>query len=400
MHILNNKRVLVGVTGAIAAYKSAELIRQLRRGGAEVKVVMTANAGRFITPLTLQALSANPVYEQSLDSAGSGMDHIELARWADSIIVAPASANFIARLRSGMADDLLTSLCLVASVPIYVAPAMNRQMWENPATRDNIAVLQKRGISVLGPGSGEQACGEYGHGRMLEPDTLAQMLADSFASGALSGITMLITAGPTREQIDPVRYISNRSSGRMGYAITQAAVEAGAKVILVSGPVSLPPPDYATIISVTTAKQMHDAVMEHVSGADIFISAAAVSDYACENISDQKLKKNGNSLFLALSKTRDILAGVAKVNSPPYTVGFAAETEDLKDHAKEKLVQKKVNLIAANWVNNNRGFEQEKSALTLLWPGGEMELENAAKPKLARRLIKVIAERYHLERMS
>ena len=401
MHVLNNKQILVGVTGAIAAYKSAELVRQLRRAGAQVKVAMTANARTFIMPLTLQAVSGHPVHTQMSDAdRDAGMEHIELARWADVIIVAPASANFIARLRIGMADDLLTSLCLATSSPVHIAPAMNQQMWQNPATQDNITVLRERGIAVLGPDSGDQACGEYGPGRMLEPDALISKLNEHFTSGSLAGITMLVTAGPTHEPIDPVRYITNRSSGRMGYAVAQAALEAGAKVTLVSGPVSLTPPERARIIRITTAKEMHNAVMEHVTGADILIAAAAVADYGCDHVAGHKIKKDGNPLSLVLNKTRDVLAQVAGLNNPPYTVGFAAETEQLKNRAREKLVRKKLNLIAANWVDNNRGFEQEENALTVLWPGGEMELATATKPKLARRLIKIIAERYHAERTT
>jgi len=399
MHVLNNKQILVGVTGAIAAYKSAELVRQLRRAGARVRVVMTANACTFIMPLTLQAVSGHPVHTQISDAGhDAGMDHIELARWTDGIIVAPASANFIARLRIGMADDLLTSLCLATSSPIHIAPAMNQQMWQNPATQDNITVLRQRGIRVLGPDSGDQACGEYGPGRMLEPDTLISRLNEHFTTGSLAGITMLVTAGPTHEPIDPVRYITNRSSGRMGYAVAQAALDAGAKVILVSGPVSLNPPERARIIRITTAEEMHNAVMEHVTDADIFIAAAAVADYRCDHVADHKIKKDGNPMSLVLNKTRDILARVAGLNNPPYTAGFAAETEQLKNRAREKLVHKKLNLIAANRVDNNRGFEQEENALTVLWPGGEIELATATKSKLARRLIEIIAERYHAER--
>ena len=391
---LVNKRIIVGVTGGIAAYKSADLVRRLRESGAEVRVVMTRAACEFITPLTMQALSGRPVHTELLDAkAEAAMGHIELARWADAILVAPASANFMARLAHGLADDLLSTLCLAASVPILVAPAMNRQMWLNAATRDNASLLTTRGVALLGPAEGMQACGETGPGRMLEPVVLIEHLYKHFQTGALAATKVVVTAGPTREDIDPVRYISNRSSGRMGYAVARAAAEAGATVILVSGPTALDTPDRVDIRSVVTAQQMYEAVMTEVNDTDIFIATAAVVDYRCRSISGTKIKKSASALTLSLEKTPDILAAVTNLARRPFTVGFAAETDDVVANARQKLVDKNLDLIAANAVGPELGFETEQNQLEVLWHDGGASLELASKEKLARQLIKILVER-------
>ena len=396
MNNLVHKRILLGITGGIAAYKSAELVRRLREHGAEVRVVMTQSACEFITPLTMQALSDNPVHTGFLDlQCETAMGHIELARWADVIIVAPASANFIARLAHGMADDLLSTLCLAADAPLLIAPAMNQQMWLNPATVDNIGLLRKRGVLLLGPAAGLQACGETGPGRMLEAAELAKKVNTVFQTGSLSGTRILVTAGPTHEAIDPVRYIGNRSSGRMGFAIARAVLEAGAEVTLIAGPVSQTPPDRVHCIQVTSAARMHDAVMDAVGTMDIFIAAAAVADYRCVKVAPQKLKKTDASISLTLEKTADILAEVASLANPPFTVGFAAETEDLEKNARTKLRTKGLDMIAANLVGENLGFDREDNALILFWGTGNMTLERAPKDRLARQLVRIMADRFH-----
>lgn len=395
MGILANKRILLGVTGGIAAYKSAELTRRLRAEGAEVKVVMTPAAQAFITPLTLQALSGNPVHVELLDhEAEAAMSHIALARWADRIVAAPASANFIARLSHGLADDLLSTLCLASAAPLLLAPAMNQQMWLNSATQENVRRLQTRGAILLGPAAGSQACGETGPGRMAEPDEIVRALGDSFSSGRLAGLRVLVTAGPTREFIDPVRYLSNCSSGRMGYAIARAAVEAGAEALLVSGPVALAPPERAQLVEVVSAEQMRDAVLAALASCDIFISAAAVADYRSAETAPRKLKKSAARPRLQLEKTPDILLEAASQKKPPFTVGFAAETENLAVNAKQKLAAKKLDMIAANQVGDGCGFESEFNALEVHWPDGSQRLELAPKEKLARQLVELIAARY------
>ncbi len=392
---LQNRRILLGVTGGIAAYKSAEVVRLLNGNGAEVQVVMTPTAKRFIAPLTLQALSGKPVRCDLWDTrAEAAMGHIELARWAEGVLVAPATADFLARLRIGGADDLLTTLCLATEAKIAVAPAMNRLMWGHPATRENIRVLERRGVVVWGPGEGEQACGEKGPGRMLEPEALVQKLAELWCGGPLKGRNLLITAGPTREAIDPVRFLTNRSSGKMGYALAEAARDCGAKVILVSGPVSLPPPSGVELVKVESAGEMYDAVMERVGGQDIFIAAAAVADYAPVRVEEDKIKKGAGTMTLALTRTRDILAAVAARENPPFTVGFAAETGQLKAYARSKLERKKLDMIAANRVGPGLGFEVDDNALWVCWAGGEKRLEKAPKPVLARKLMELIVERY------
>ena len=396
MKTLTYKRILLGVTGGIAAYKSADLVRRLRERGAEVRVVMTRGARQFVTPLTFQALSGRPVGTELLDhDAEAAMGHIELARWSDLVLVAPASANFLAKLSHGLADDLLSTLCLAADAPILVAPAMNRQMWLNPGTVENMATLTRRGVAVLGPGSGDQACGETGPGRMLEPAELVRGVEAQFHTGLLNGKKVLVTAGPTREAIDPVRFISNRSSGRMGFAIARAAQEAGAVVTLVSGPVALEPPERINFVAVHTAEQMLSEVMADVADADIFISAAAVADYRCSHIADNKIKKQETGLTLKLERNPDILARVTGLAPHPFTVGFAAETEALTDNARIKLEMKNLDMIAANRVGEGVGFDVEENALEIHWGGGSLSLEKMSKEKLARRLLRVVAEQYY-----
>jgi phosphopantothenoylcysteine decarboxylase/phosphopantothenate--cysteine ligase len=396
MNTLSGKHILLGVTGGIAAYKSAELVRRLREQGAQVRVVMTSAAKRFITPLTLQALSGHAVHSELLDPATeAAMGHIELARWADALLVAPASADFIARVAQGRANDLLAAVCLACEAPLAVAPAMNRAMWENAATRDNIALLRQRGVHIYGPADGSQACGETGPGRLPEPGELAEQLAGLFRSGALAGVRIVVTAGPTREAIDPVRYISNRSSGKMGYAVAAAAVEAGAMVTLVSGPVSLPCPDRVERIVVETADEMRQAVLERIAGMDIFIATAAVADYRPRTVAAGKIRKSAPDMTLLLERNPDILAAVAAVAGGPFTVGFAAETGDVESRAMEKLRAKGLDMIAANKVGAGLGFEADDNALHVLWNGGSIPLERTRKDRLARQLLEVIATRYH-----
>lgn len=336
---LTNKRILLGVSGSIAAYKAAELVRRLKDAGADVRVVLTSGGAEFVTPLTFQALSGNTVHTDLLDAeAEAAMGHIELARWADAVVVAPASANFISRLAQGRADDLLSAVCLATESTVAVVPAMNQQMWANEATQQNLKQLVERGIHQFGPAEGDQACGETGPGRMLEVEEVVSMAAELFETGSLTGLTVMVTAGPTQEDIDPVRYISNRSSGKMGYAVAQAAAEAGAKTILISGPTSLSTPPRVTRVDIKTAQQMHDAVMEHVNDSDIFISAAAVADYRVDEAAEQKIKKQKDDMELHLVRNPDVLAEVASLKDGPFTVGFAAETENLEGHAREKQI--------------------------------------------------------------
>lgn len=399
---LSNKRILLGVSGGIAAYKSADLVRRLREAGARVRVVMTPGATQFITPLTLQALSGQPVRSALFDTeAEAAMGHIELARWADAVLIAPASANSLARLAQGLADDLLSTLCLATRAPLLVAPAMNQVMWEHPATQANLATLGERGVQICGPGVGGQACGEFGPGRMLEPRELITLLATRFATGALAGLHVLITAGPTQEPIDPVRFISNRSSGKMGYAVAAAAREAGARVTLVTGPVALAAPDGVESIGVDTAQEMHSAVLAHVSDCDVFIAAAAVADYRPHETATHKLKKQAVSMQLDLQRTPDILAAVAALHPAPFTLGFAAETERLAEHARGKRMAKSVDMIAANLVNlPGQGFESDENALTLYWEGGEHSLPRMSKTQLARELVAQLALRYQAKQQG
>ena len=402
VNTLARKRIIVGITGGIAAYKSADLVRRLRERDAEVRVVMTPAAQEFIGALTLQALSGQPVHVSLLDPAAeSGMGHIELARWADRLLVAPATADFMAKLSYGLADDMLSTVCLASSAPIVVAPAMNQQMWAAAATQANCATLATRGIQLLGPAAGDQACGEVGPGRMLEPLELVSALAATFAPGTLSDVRVLVTAGPTREPLDPVRYISNRSSGRMGYAVARAAAEAGAAVTLVSGPVNLEPPDTVQRIPITTAEEMLHAVTGTLTQTDIFIAAAAVADYRAGVPASDKLKKDDAILALNLERTPDILATAARGPHAPFTVGFAAETRNLDVYARTKLREKSIDLIAANDVSRGDiGFDSEDNELHVLWADGELKLKRAPKERLARELVAVIAERYHAKQTA
>jgi phosphopantothenoylcysteine decarboxylase/phosphopantothenate--cysteine ligase len=388
------RRILLGVTGGIAAYKSAELVRRLRERGADVQVVMTEAAGRFVTPLTFQALSGRPVRTSLWDEAAeAAMGHIELARWAELVLVAPASADFLARLAGGRADDLLATLCLATEAPLWVAPAMNRLMWANAATQANVATLAARGVHLLGPASGEQACGETGPGRMLEPDAIAAAVLAA-PSGALAGLRVVVTAGPTREPLDPVRFISNRSSGKMGFAVASAARAAGADVTLVSGPVALATPAGVRRIDVETAEQMYEAVHAAIGAADIYIGAAAVADYTPARCAKDKIKKTSDCLELSLQRAPDILASVAALERRPFTIGFAAETTDVEKHAREKLTRKHLDLIAANEVGADRAFDREDNALLVLWPGGRRELALKSKTELAHEFVALVAERY------
>lgn len=390
---LANLRILLGVAGGIAAYKAAELTRRLRDAGAEVRVVLTQNAARFVTPLTFQALSGQPVCTGLWDEAAeAAMGHIELARWAQRILIAPASADLIARLAHGLADDLLTTLCLASAAPLALAPAMNQQMWAHAATQTNLGLLRARGASVFGPGSGSQACGEFGAGRLLEADAIVAQLtalhdSQPSAQGALAGARVLVSAGPTFEDIDPVRYLGNRSSGCMGFAVAQAAAAAGARVQLVAGPVHLPTPAGVLRSDVRSARDMYAAVMRHIPQCDIFISAAAVGDYRPATIAPHKLKKTGAALTLTLTENPDILAEVAALKKRPFLVGFAAETQNLRTYARAKLARKKLDLIAANRVGDGSGFDVADNELLLLWPGGEEALARGAKRDLAQALI-------------
>lgn len=389
---LVNKRILLGVSGSIAAYKAAELVRRLHEAGAEVRVILTAGGAEFITPLTLQALSGNPVHSELLDrEAEAAMGHIELARWADALVVAPASANLIARLAEGRADDLLSAVCLATEASVAVAPAMNRQMWLNPATQDNLQRLVARGVQRFGPAEGEQACGETGPGRLLEAEAIARLTADLFATGALAGRRVLVTAGPTQEAIDPVRYLSNRSSGKMGYAVAQAAAEAGAEVTLVSGPTALATPPRVERIDVRSAREMFEAVMARAADSDVFIASAAVADYRPAAAAEQKIKKDAETLVLELVRNPDILATVAAMDNAPFCVGFAAETEHVLEHARQKLQSKGLDMIAANLVGDGLGFEAADNALSVIDADGVTELPTAPKQRLARQLISLIA---------
>ncbi len=397
MNKLQHRRILLGVTGGIAAYKAAEILRQCQTLGAEVRVVMTPAATEFITPLTFQALSGSPVHTQLLDAEEeAGMGHINLARWADVVLVAPASADFIARLASGMANDLLTTLLLATEKTVMLAPAMNRAMFDDPNTQDNIRKLEKQGVVILGPGEGVQACGEVGLGRMLEPEELVQSVAEHFQTGELAGLNVLLNAGPTREAIDPVRYISNHSSGKMGFALAQACADAGAHVTLVAGPVRLQTPSGIERINVISAHEMAEAVMAKSKWADIFIASAAVVDYTPVEIADNKIKKHASQMQLTLVKTTDILTDVATQDDTTFCVGFAAETDNLEAYAKGKLERKSLDMIAANWVGRDEGgFNSEYNALSVYWNGGEQEIGSMPKPELARELIALIAKRYH-----
>jgi phosphopantothenoylcysteine decarboxylase/phosphopantothenate--cysteine ligase len=396
VNTLAQKKLLVGVTGGIAAYKAPELVRRLRERGAEVRVVMTAAAREFITPLTLQAVSGQPVRTDLFDPAAeAAMGHIELARWADAIVVAPATAEFIARLAHGRAEDLLSTVCLATRSRLLVAPAMNQQMWAAAATQANVEILRRRGVRILGPAAGSQACGEVGPGRMLEPEELAAAIAAQFTSPRFAGMRVVVTAGPTREPIDPVRYITNRSSGKMGYAVAEAFVEAGAEVTLVSGPAELPAPAGVRLVKVETAEEMAAAVGAAMDGAQLFVGAAAVADYRAAEVAGQKIKKTTEAMTLALTRTPDILASVAMRTPRPFVVGFAAETEQVAENARTKLERKRLDMIAANDVSlPGLGFDSEENALRVIWKTGEASLPAAHKRELARDLVELIGDRY------
>lgn len=394
MSFLAKKQILLGVCGGIAAYKSADLVRRLRAAGACVRVVMTPAAREFVGERTFQALSGEPVWCDWRDDR-TGMDHIDLARWADRILIAPATADTLAKLAQGRADDLLSAICLASERPPVVAPAMNQAMWCNAATRDNVKTLRHRKIAMWGPAEGDQACGETGPGRMLEPVELVQRLSDSFSSGALAGVRVLVTAGPTREPIDPVRYLSNRSSGKMGYAVAEAAREAGADVVLISGPTALDTPVGMETVRVETAAEMLDAVQGQLAtGCDLFIATAAVADYRPSTPASNKIKKKTETLSLPLQPVTDILARVARSEPRPFCVGFAAETENLLSCAQKKRMSKGVELIAANPVGAGLGFDADDNELLLVWEGGSKTLERAPKTRLARQLVKHIADLY------
>lgn len=391
---LFNKRIIIGVSGGIAAYKSAELVREFKKAGAEVRVVMTRAAKQFIAPLTLQALSGHPVHDDILNTqAEAAMGHIDLARWADLVIIAPATADTLARLAHGRADDLLATLCLATTAPVAIAPAMNQQMWQAAVTQQNIQLLQEHQVTIWGPASGEQACGELGPGRMLEPIEIVSAAAQLFETGVLAGKRVVITAGPTREALDPVRYISNRSSGKMGYALAQAAVEAGAIVTLVSGPVALVAPESAQFVQVETAAEMYAAALSAAEQADIVIAAAAVADYEPTEVADKKSAKQ-DKLTLELQRTEDIVAALAK-KTQAFIVGFAAETDDVVNKAKAKLERKQLDMIVANQVGGqDGGFDADNNAATVLWSGGKREFSLVPKSRLAREIIQLVVERY------
>ncbi|MFD1007898.1 bifunctional phosphopantothenoylcysteine decarboxylase/phosphopantothenate--cysteine ligase CoaBC [Oceanisphaera ostreae] len=405
---LTGKRILIGISGGIAAYKSAELVRRLKERHAEVRVVMTESAKAFITPLTLQAVSGEPVSDALLDPAAeAGMGHIELAKWADLILIAPASANTLAKLTAGLADNLLTTLCLATPALVAVAPAMNQQMYRHPATQHNLTLLAQRHTLVWGPALGAQACGDTGLGRMLEPMELVALIEQHFTplsppaaqpkAQLLAGVKLMLTAGPTREALDPVRFISNHSSGKMGFALAAAAKQLGADVTLVSGPVTLITPVGVTRVNVESAAQMHAAVMQEIAQQHIFIACAAVADYAPKVVSEHKIKKTQrDEMIIELTKNPDIVAEVAALTSKPFTVGFAAETQDLAHYAQDKLKRKKLDMIAANNVAAlGQGFNSDNNALTVFWPNGHTELPLADKHQLATHLITLIAEKYH-----
>ncbi len=391
--------VVLGITGGIAAYKAPDLVRRLRERGAEVQIVMTSSAEEFVTATALQAVSGKPIRSNLWDKeAEAAMSHIELARWADMVLIAPATAEVMARIVSGGAPDLLTTICLATEAPIALAPAMNHVMWSNPATQSNREVLEERGIHIIGPGVGSQACGETGAGRMLKTDLIAATvfnLTGGKGEGLLEGRTVVITAGPTREVIDPVRYITNRSSGKMGYAIASAAVAQGASVILVSGPVNVSEPPGIDVVNVESAEEMYAATHEAIGDADIFIAAAAVADYRPTNILQQKIKKNNEGMSLELVRCPDILTSVAALDAPPFTVGFAAETENVIEYARGKLEKKNLDMIVANRVGRDCGFDYDDNTATVLWRDGEKAFPKSSKVDLARKLIELAAEHFY-----
>jgi len=396
LNSLANKNILLGVTGGIAAYKSAEIVRSLKKAGSSVRVVMTKSAEEFITPLTLQALSGNKVSSELLDPESElGMGHIELAKWADAILIAPATANTLAKLASGRGDDLLSSISLAFEGPISLAPAMNQAMWKDSRTEENIKKLINSKFQIYGPGSGEQACGDVGLGRMLEPDEIISSFSLLFEEGLLMNKSILISAGPTQEPIDPVRYITNKSSGKMGYSLAQASLEAGAKVTLISGPVNIEAPEGVHLVKIKTAEEMHEAVMHHIRNSDVFISSAAVADYKPESFSKEKIKKSNKDLDISIPMTenKDILKSVGEMKNKPYLVGFAAETNDLIKNAKLKLSKKKLDLIVANDISNSEiGFDSDENEVTLIDNEIELIIEKGPKKRVASKIIQYISE--------
>lgn len=396
---LTNKHILVAVTGGIAAYKSAEFVRALQRAGAQVRVVMTESATKFVTPLTFQALSGYPVHAADNGQFDkSGMDHIALARWSDAIIVAPATANIIAKISHGVADNFVSSLCLAHQGHLAVAPAMNQAMWKNIASQNNIAALKERGIKVFGPAQGVQACGETGEGRMLEPNELTQLCISLFPNHSLTGKKVVITAGPTQEAIDPVRFISNRSSGKMGYAIAQAALEAGADVTVITGPTHLHKNDRIHYVNVESSQQMHAATLANCANADLFIAAAAVADYRPKNISMQKVKKHDENFSLKLTRTADILKDVKQAYARLFCVGFAAETENIIENALTKLRNKSLNMIIANQVGlPDQGFDSDYNAIEIITENSVISIGRARKAELARQIIENISKQLKLD---
>jgi phosphopantothenoylcysteine decarboxylase/phosphopantothenate--cysteine ligase len=402
MSISSNPNIILGVTGGIAAYKSPELVRRLRERGAEVQVIMTPSAEKLVSPTVFQAVSDRPVRGDLWDEeAGEAMSHIELARWADLVVVAPATANIMSQLAAGTASGLLTTLCLATKAPLVIAPAMNQAMWKHPATQSNFELLSGRGVRFIGPAEGEQACGDVGPGRMVEPSEIAARLFSeqlSAVSGLFDGLQVLLTAGPTREPIDPVRYISNRSSGKMGFAMAAAAAEAGARVTLVAGPVKLPTPANVERVDVETAAEMREATRTRASDADIYIGAAAISDYRPAAVEAQKIKKRSERLQLDLVKTNDVLAEIAALKTGPFTVGFAAETERLEEFARGKLNDKNLDMIVGNLVCDDLCFDRDDNSVVVLWSDGQQEFPRTSKTELARRLVSLIAGRYRQAR--
>ncbi|HVE43677.1 MAG TPA: bifunctional phosphopantothenoylcysteine decarboxylase/phosphopantothenate--cysteine ligase CoaBC [Gammaproteobacteria bacterium] len=389
---LANKHILLGITGSIAAYKSPDLVRRLKEAGAIVRVVMTHNAKQFITPLTLQAVSGYPVHDDLFDlTAEAAMGHIELARWADMVLIAPASASCIARLAQGQADDLLTTLCLATKAPLVLAPAMNQGMWQHPTTKENCVILENKKTWILDTAQGSQACGDTGPGRMMEPIDIVSKVSTLFETGVLAGLRVVITAGPTREPIDPIRFLSNGSSGKMGYALAEAAQEAGAAVTVISGPVDLQTPADVKRIAVNTAAEMYAEAMKATMHCDIFIGVAAVADYFCQNVATQKIHKNDLTLRLELTRTPDIISAVAQQQPKPFVVGFAAETEDVLTRAEAKRVAKKMDMIIANQITAGIGIGSDENVVTVLSAGSQIPLPKATKQQLARQLVAMIA---------
>jgi len=399
---ITRMNIVLGITGGIAAYKAPDLVRRLRERGAEVQIVMTASAEEFVTGTALQAVSGRPIRSNLWDKeAEAAMSHIELARWADVVLIAPATAEVMARIVSGGAPDLLTTICLATEAPIALAPAMNHVMWSNPATQSNRETLEHRGVHILGPDSGSQACGETGAGRMLEPDAIAATvcgLTVGKGQGLLVDKTVVVTAGPTREPIDPVRYISNRSSGKMGYAVARAAAAQGANVVLISGPVQLPEPPGMVVHHVMTADEMFKKTHEYAADADIFIAAAAVADYRPAEVPQHKIKKNNETTSIDLVRCPDILASVAALDTPPFTVGFAAETENVEEYARGKLKNKKLDMIVANQVGDDLGFDSDDNTVSVLWKNGRRDFPTTTKVELARDLIELTVERFYAAR--